>query len=167
MASSGILQIHLPFFEIHFPCGFWIFLRFGSTELQIRFLFDFAGRSVGWIAGGIRMDKLLEFGRRALFYVRVLSGYEERRIRSFRLELEKRLKQVLGLDLLALFCSFSWLIMQFLLLGLALHLGLLIGECDFLSHFALGNEILYLYVKNFVFKWLGERRAREELNWGS
>ncbi|XP_022131261.1 uncharacterized protein LOC111004517 [Momordica charantia] len=39
------------------------------------------------------MDKLLEFGRRALFYVRVLSGYEERRIRSFRLELEKRLKQ--------------------------------------------------------------------------
>ncbi|CAK9309409.1 unnamed protein product [Citrullus colocynthis] len=39
------------------------------------------------------MDKLLEFGRRALFYVRVLSGYEERRIRSLRLELEKRLKQ--------------------------------------------------------------------------
>lgn len=39
------------------------------------------------------MDKLLEFGRRALFYVRVLSGYEERRIRSYRLQLEKRLQQ--------------------------------------------------------------------------
>ncbi|XP_008465889.1 uncharacterized protein LOC103503473 [Cucumis melo] len=39
------------------------------------------------------MDKLLQFGRRALFYIRVLSGYEERRIRSFRLGLDKRLKQ--------------------------------------------------------------------------
>ncbi|KAJ0106358.1 hypothetical protein Patl1_18370 [Pistacia atlantica] len=39
------------------------------------------------------MDKLLEFGRRAMFYVRVLSGYEERRIRSYRLQLEKRLQQ--------------------------------------------------------------------------
>lgn len=40
------------------------------------------------------MDKLLEFGRRAMFYARVLSGYEERRIRSYRLQLEKRLQQV-------------------------------------------------------------------------
>ncbi|KAI4371474.1 hypothetical protein MLD38_019706 [Melastoma candidum] len=39
------------------------------------------------------MDKLLEFGRRAMFYVRVLSGYEERRIKSFRMQLEKRLQQ--------------------------------------------------------------------------
>ncbi|XP_024026883.1 uncharacterized protein LOC112093168 [Morus notabilis] len=39
------------------------------------------------------MDKLREFGRRALFYVRVLSGYEERRIRSLRLEMERRIKQ--------------------------------------------------------------------------
>ncbi|XP_030948031.1 uncharacterized protein LOC115972035 isoform X2 [Quercus lobata] len=39
------------------------------------------------------MNKLLDFGRKALFYVRVLSGYEERRIRSFRLELEQRMKQ--------------------------------------------------------------------------
>ncbi|KAM7258846.1 hypothetical protein ACFE04_014587 [Oxalis oulophora] len=39
------------------------------------------------------MAKLLEFGRKALFYVKVLSGYEERRIRNFRLELENRLKQ--------------------------------------------------------------------------
>ncbi|KGN60461.1 uncharacterized protein LOC101210706 [Cucumis sativus] len=39
------------------------------------------------------MDKLLQFGRRALFYVRVLSGYEERRIRSLRFDLDKRLKQ--------------------------------------------------------------------------
>ncbi|KAJ4712650.1 IIIB transcription factor [Melia azedarach] len=39
------------------------------------------------------MDKLVEFGRRALFYVRVLSGYEERRIRSYRLQLERRLQQ--------------------------------------------------------------------------
>ncbi|CAN1833546.1 hypothetical protein LINPERHAP1_LOCUS33810 [Linum perenne] len=39
------------------------------------------------------MNKLVDFGRKALFYVRVLSGYEERRIRNYRLQLEKRLKQ--------------------------------------------------------------------------
>ncbi|KAL6985891.1 hypothetical protein U1Q18_019264 [Sarracenia purpurea var. burkii] len=39
------------------------------------------------------MDKLLEFGRKAMFYVRVLSGYEERRIRSYRLQLQKRIQQ--------------------------------------------------------------------------
>ncbi|KAA8526011.1 hypothetical protein F0562_007889 [Nyssa sinensis] len=39
------------------------------------------------------MDKLLEFGRKAMFYVRVLSGYEERRIRSYRLQLQNRLEQ--------------------------------------------------------------------------
>ncbi|XP_054783175.1 uncharacterized protein LOC129290436 [Prosopis cineraria] len=39
------------------------------------------------------MNKLLEFGRKALFYVRVLSGYEQWRIRSCRLQLEKRLLQ--------------------------------------------------------------------------
>ncbi|RDX94410.1 hypothetical protein CR513_23210 [Mucuna pruriens] len=39
------------------------------------------------------MNKLLEFGRKALFYVRVLSGYEERRIRSYRLQLEQRIQQ--------------------------------------------------------------------------
>ncbi|XP_050230579.1 uncharacterized protein LOC126679571 [Mercurialis annua] len=39
------------------------------------------------------MNKLVEFGRKALFYVRVLSGYEERRIRNYRLQLEKRLTQ--------------------------------------------------------------------------
>ncbi|KAG4380001.1 hypothetical protein AAZX31_16G085300 [Glycine max] len=40
------------------------------------------------------MKKLLDFGRKALFYVRVLSGYEERRIRSYRLQLEQRVQQV-------------------------------------------------------------------------
>ncbi|KAF5189692.1 transcription factor IIIB [Thalictrum thalictroides] len=39
------------------------------------------------------MDKLVEFGRKAMFYVRVLSGYEERRIRSFRLQLHKRIQE--------------------------------------------------------------------------
>ncbi|KAF4404192.1 hypothetical protein CsatB_004335 [Cannabis sativa] len=39
------------------------------------------------------MNKFLEFGRKALFYVRVLSGYEERRIRTFRLQMENRIKQ--------------------------------------------------------------------------
>ncbi|XP_062073878.1 uncharacterized protein LOC133778071 [Humulus lupulus] len=39
------------------------------------------------------MNKFLEFGRKALFYVRVLSGYEERRIRNFRLQMENRIKQ--------------------------------------------------------------------------
>ncbi|KAL9303340.1 hypothetical protein ACSQ67_020603 [Phaseolus vulgaris] len=40
------------------------------------------------------MNKLLDFGRKALFYVRVLSGYEERRIRHYRLQLEQRVQQV-------------------------------------------------------------------------
>ncbi|XP_065856959.1 uncharacterized protein [Euphorbia lathyris] len=39
------------------------------------------------------MNKLVEFGRKALFYVRVLSGYEERKIRNYRLLLEKRLQE--------------------------------------------------------------------------
>ncbi|CAJ2667907.1 unnamed protein product [Trifolium pratense] len=39
------------------------------------------------------MNKLLDYGRKALFYVRVLSGYEERRIRSFRMQLEQRVLQ--------------------------------------------------------------------------
>ncbi|KAG8379570.1 hypothetical protein BUALT_Bualt07G0102700 [Buddleja alternifolia] len=39
------------------------------------------------------MDKLLEFGRKAMFYVRVLSGYEEHRIRSYRIQLQQRLQQ--------------------------------------------------------------------------
>lgn len=42
----------------------------------------------------VSMDKVLEFGRKALFYVRVLSGYEERKIRKFRLQLEQRAQQV-------------------------------------------------------------------------
>ncbi|KAI3681750.1 hypothetical protein L6452_36554 [Arctium lappa] len=37
------------------------------------------------------MNKLMEFGKKTMFYVRVLSGYEERRIRSHRLQLEKRI----------------------------------------------------------------------------
>lgn len=37
------------------------------------------------------MNKLVDFGKKAMFYVRVLSGYEERRIRSYRLDLEKRI----------------------------------------------------------------------------
>ncbi|KAL5075848.1 hypothetical protein RYX36_014832 [Vicia faba] len=39
------------------------------------------------------MNKLLEFGKKALFYARVLSGYEERRIRKFRMQLEQRVQQ--------------------------------------------------------------------------
>ncbi|XP_068640136.1 uncharacterized protein [Aristolochia californica] len=38
------------------------------------------------------MNKLLEFGRKALFVIRVLSGYEERRIRSYRLQIQKRIE---------------------------------------------------------------------------
>ncbi|GER45577.1 hypothetical protein STAS_22521, partial [Striga asiatica] len=41
----------------------------------------------------VAMEKLLEFGRKAMFYVRVLSGYEERKIRSYRLQLQQRLQQ--------------------------------------------------------------------------
>ncbi|KAF8007813.1 hypothetical protein BT93_K1721 [Corymbia citriodora subsp. variegata] len=36
---------------------------------------------------------VLDFGRKALFYVGVLSGYKERSITSFRLQLEKYLRQ--------------------------------------------------------------------------
>uniref|UniRef100_A0A6N2KCD4 Uncharacterized protein n=1 Tax=Salix viminalis TaxID=40686 RepID=A0A6N2KCD4_SALVM len=39
------------------------------------------------------MKRLMDFGRRALFYIRVLSGYEERKIRNHRLQLEQRLRQ--------------------------------------------------------------------------
>ncbi|KAL5698849.1 hypothetical protein ACHQM5_029830 [Ranunculus cassubicifolius] len=39
------------------------------------------------------MNKLVEFGRKAMFYVRVLSGYEERRIRSYRLQLNRRIQE--------------------------------------------------------------------------
>ncbi|KAL9269245.1 hypothetical protein AKJ16_DCAP10599 [Drosera capensis] len=38
------------------------------------------------------MKKLLEFGRKAMLYVRVLSGYEERRIRSLKLQLQQRIQ---------------------------------------------------------------------------
>ncbi|KAL1562864.1 hypothetical protein AAHA92_05392 [Salvia divinorum] len=39
------------------------------------------------------MDKVREFFKKTIFYARVLSGYEERRIRSYRLQLQKRLQQ--------------------------------------------------------------------------
>jgi hypothetical protein len=39
------------------------------------------------------MDKLVQLGRRAWFVVRVMSGYEQRRIRSYRLQLQQRLEQ--------------------------------------------------------------------------
>ncbi|CAL9131595.1 unnamed protein product [Musa textilis] len=39
------------------------------------------------------MDKLFQFGRKAWFLVRVLSGYEERRIRAYRLHLQKQIEQ--------------------------------------------------------------------------
>jgi hypothetical protein len=48
-----------------------------------------AGAGGAPIHGGI--DKLVQFGRKAWFVVRVMSGYEERRIRSYRLQLQKRL----------------------------------------------------------------------------
>ncbi|TVU14478.1 hypothetical protein EJB05_37949, partial [Eragrostis curvula] len=41
------------------------------------------------------MDKLVQFGRKAWFIVRVMSGYEERRIRSYRLQLQKRLEMAI------------------------------------------------------------------------
>lgn len=48
------------------------------------------GERVLPVHGG--MDKLVQFGRKAWFIVRVMSGYEERRIRSYRLQLQKRLE---------------------------------------------------------------------------
>lgn len=35
----------------------------------------------------------MEFGKKAWFMVRVLSGYEERRIRAYRLQLQKRIEK--------------------------------------------------------------------------
>jgi hypothetical protein len=40
------------------------------------------------------MDKLVQFGRKAWFVVRVLSGYEERRIRAHRLQMQQRIARV-------------------------------------------------------------------------
>lgn len=39
------------------------------------------------------MKKLLDFGKKAMFFIRVLSGYEERRIQSYRLQLQERLQK--------------------------------------------------------------------------
>ncbi|KAI3992597.1 hypothetical protein MKX01_020889 [Papaver californicum] len=39
------------------------------------------------------MKILLEFGRKAVFFVRVISGYEERSIRAFRLKLQKQIQE--------------------------------------------------------------------------
>ncbi|ONK57263.1 uncharacterized protein A4U43_C10F18280 [Asparagus officinalis] len=39
------------------------------------------------------MNKLLEYGRKAMFLVRVLSGHEERRIRAYRLQLQQRMEK--------------------------------------------------------------------------
>ncbi|EPS64403.1 hypothetical protein M569_10378, partial [Genlisea aurea] len=39
------------------------------------------------------MAKFFEFARKTMFYIRILSGYEERRIRSYRLHLQQRLQQ--------------------------------------------------------------------------
>ncbi|KAI3948901.1 hypothetical protein MKX01_022315 [Papaver californicum] len=36
------------------------------------------------------MNKLLDFGKKAVFFVRVISGYEERSIRTFRLKLQNQ-----------------------------------------------------------------------------
>uniref|UniRef100_A0A0D9W524 Uncharacterized protein n=1 Tax=Leersia perrieri TaxID=77586 RepID=A0A0D9W524_9ORYZ len=38
------------------------------------------------------MDKLVQFGRKAWFVVRVLSGYEERMIRAYRLQMQQRIQ---------------------------------------------------------------------------
>ncbi|KAG9153173.1 hypothetical protein Leryth_024075 [Lithospermum erythrorhizon] len=42
------------------------------------------------------MKALIEFGRKAMFYVRVLSGYEERRIRSLRIAMQQKIQQGRG-----------------------------------------------------------------------
>ncbi|XP_026408516.1 uncharacterized protein LOC113303670 [Papaver somniferum] len=39
------------------------------------------------------MNKLLDFGRKAVFFVRVMSGYEERSIKAFRLKLQKQIQE--------------------------------------------------------------------------
>ncbi|KAF0924004.1 hypothetical protein E2562_008352 [Oryza meyeriana var. granulata] len=39
------------------------------------------------------MDKLVQFGRKAWFVVRVLSGYEERRIRAYKLQIQQRIQR--------------------------------------------------------------------------
>ncbi|KMZ70683.1 hypothetical protein ZOSMA_196G00320 [Zostera marina] len=41
------------------------------------------------------MEKIMGYGRKALFLVRVLSGYEERRIRFLRLQIQNRVEQAL------------------------------------------------------------------------
>ncbi|XP_006652299.2 golgin subfamily A member 6-like protein 22 isoform X1 [Oryza brachyantha] len=47
------------------------------------------------VAGGA-MDKLVLFARKAWFVVRVMSGYEERRIRAYRLQMQQRIERVKG-----------------------------------------------------------------------
>ncbi|KAJ3700386.1 hypothetical protein LUZ61_004091 [Rhynchospora tenuis] len=39
------------------------------------------------------MNKLIEYGRKAWFIVKVMSGYEERRIRAYRLLLQEKIRK--------------------------------------------------------------------------
>ncbi|MCL7022090.1 hypothetical protein MKW94_011736 [Papaver nudicaule] len=39
------------------------------------------------------MNKILDFGRKAVFFVRVISGYEERSIRAIKLKLQKQMQE--------------------------------------------------------------------------
>ncbi|KAG9456304.1 hypothetical protein H6P81_000812 [Aristolochia fimbriata] len=66
-----------------------IFPSSGRVVCSKRSCWDFQLRSE---IISLNMNKLLEFGRKALFVVRVLSGFEERRIRSYRLMLQKRIE---------------------------------------------------------------------------
>lgn len=82
------------------------------------------------------MNKLLEFGRKAMFFVRVLSGYEERRIRSYRLQLQRRLEQVFLLS------SFSSTVLE-----IRLVLNLLFSFCFYFIRWLLesGLKLLCIY----------------------
>uniref|UniRef100_A0A0D3FW06 Uncharacterized protein n=3 Tax=Oryza TaxID=4527 RepID=A0A0D3FW06_9ORYZ len=76
-------------------------VELGSTCIHLG---DVVDDAIGWFLDGLEqvglvkcgarrpgMDKLVQFGRKAWFVVRVLSGYEERRIRAHRLQMQQRI----------------------------------------------------------------------------
>lgn len=92
---SSITQIEIEGFEKWIRIWKWLALFNWWTRCDCCRFVDASGEFVAELYIK-KMKKLLDFGRRALFYIRVLSGYEERKIRNHRLQLEQRLRQVLG-----------------------------------------------------------------------
>ncbi|KAL0397200.1 UNVERIFIED_CONTAM: protein BONZAI 1 [Sesamum calycinum] len=87
VASRDIVQF-VPFRDVQ--SGEVSVVQSLLAELPSQFLTYVRARGLGCMEYGYSSPSET---RKAVFYVRVLSGYEERRIRSYRLQLQQRLQQ--------------------------------------------------------------------------